>query len=180
MRSETYSQILVVAISSILVASAFLGCGSSPVTKPEDSDLAITETASTHEDECSDCATLAAPALAETHVSIESIGQQAYQGYLKLMSIGLSSEQAFIRSIEDVDRTLKIEKSLEKRGAKAKKRPGHADSRSKAALSALKAYKRYMELIRSGVDRQTAFLQVFMGYHILVPKPPRPDELKAK
>ena len=48
--------------------------------------------------------------------------------------------------------------------------------KSKAALDAAKAVKTYLELIESGVDHKTAFLQVFCGiYYLVPPQPPRPD-----
>jgi hypothetical protein len=47
--------------------------------------------------------------------------------------------------------------------------------RSKAAIDAYTNYKKYRELIDSGRDPDTAFLQVFMGIYVLVPKEDRPD-----
>ena len=48
--------------------------------------------------------------------------------------------------------------------------------KSKAALDAARAVKTYLELIESGMDHKTAFLQAFLGiYHAVPPRPPRPD-----
>jgi hypothetical protein len=47
--------------------------------------------------------------------------------------------------------------------------------RSKAAIDAYMNYKKYRELVDSGMDPDTAFLQVFMGIYVLVPKEERPD-----
>lgn len=53
-------------------------------------------------------------------------------------------------------------------------------ARSKAALDAAKALKKYHELIESGVDKTTAFLQVFMSiYYLIPPEPPRPDYIST-
>jgi len=49
--------------------------------------------------------------------------------------------------------------------------------RSKAAIDAANAVKRFHELVKSGVDPTTAFLQVFCGVYYLVPPVPRPDYL---
>jgi hypothetical protein len=52
--------------------------------------------------------------------------------------------------------------------------------KSKAALDAARNVKKFHELIKSGVDPLSAFLQVFMGiYYLLPPEPPRPDYLMS-
>ncbi|MEA3547743.1 MAG: hypothetical protein U9R66_08765 [Thermodesulfobacteriota bacterium] len=52
--------------------------------------------------------------------------------------------------------------------------------RSKAAIDAAANVKKFYELIKSGVDPMTAFLQVYMGiYHLVAPGPPRPDYLMS-
>ena len=48
-------------------------------------------------------------------------------------------------------------------------------NRSKAALDAFEAVKKFQELLKSGVDSTTAFLQVFCGIYYLVKPVPRPD-----
>ena len=48
--------------------------------------------------------------------------------------------------------------------------------RSKAMLDAARNVKKYHELIQSGMDPMTAFLQVFWGiYYVIPPGEPRPD-----
>ena len=53
-------------------------------------------------------------------------------------------------------------------------------AKSKAALDATKAMKKYHELIESGVEKTTAFLQVFMGiYYLIPPEPHRPNYIST-
>lgn len=53
-------------------------------------------------------------------------------------------------------------------------------ARSKAALDAARNMRKYHDLIESGVDQTTAFLQVFMGiYYLIPPEPPRPDYIST-
>jgi hypothetical protein len=49
--------------------------------------------------------------------------------------------------------------------------------KSKAAIDAYRNLRAFRDLVKAGVDPDTAFLQVFMGIYVLVPKPPRPDTL---
>jgi len=47
--------------------------------------------------------------------------------------------------------------------------------KTKAVLDLYRAYKLFQDLLENGVDRETAFLQAFMGVYYLVPPVPRPD-----
>jgi hypothetical protein len=51
--------------------------------------------------------------------------------------------------------------------------------KAKAAIDAARAVKRFNELVKSGVDPTTAFLQVFCGVYYLVSPIPRPDYLST-
>lgn len=51
--------------------------------------------------------------------------------------------------------------------------------RSKAALDAGRAVKKYLELIKSGEDHTTAFLQMFCNIFYVVPPQPRPDYIMS-
>lgn len=47
--------------------------------------------------------------------------------------------------------------------------------RTEAVLNLFRAFKRYQELVKSGVDSDTAFLQAILGVYYAVPPVPRPD-----
>jgi hypothetical protein len=47
--------------------------------------------------------------------------------------------------------------------------------KTKAVLDLFRAFKRFQELVKSGVDSGTAFLQAFMGVYYAVPPVDRPD-----
>jgi hypothetical protein len=47
--------------------------------------------------------------------------------------------------------------------------------KTKAALDLFRAFKKFQELVKSGVDSDTAFLQAFFGVYYAVPSVPRPD-----
>jgi hypothetical protein len=47
--------------------------------------------------------------------------------------------------------------------------------KTRAALDLFRAFKKFQELVKSGVDSDTAFLQAFFGVYYTMPPVPRPD-----